>query len=171
MIANSAAEDIPLQRRPTLGFLVENAAGEGDYQNLLWSGIVEAVREHHVNLLCFVGGTLREDLVSPFQTQRNILYDLAGAENIDGLIISATIGNSLSKAEFQEFCHRYDPLPMVGVAMTQSGLPTIAVDNRSGMREAVTHLIKVHQYRRIAFIAGPAGNEEAAERYQTYIDT
>ena len=36
------------------------------------------------------------------------------------------------------------------------------------MRDAMTHLIDDHGYRRIAFIRGPGVNEEAEERYRVY---
>jgi DNA-binding LacI/PurR family transcriptional regulator len=46
----------------------------------------------------------------------------------------------------------------------------VLVDNYRGMREAVTHLIEVHDYRRIAFIRGPEGHTEADDRYRAYAD-
>ncbi|MGD9100708.1 MAG: substrate-binding domain-containing protein, partial [Anaerolineae bacterium] len=44
------------------------------------------------------------------------------------------------------------------------------MDNGKGMRDTVAHLIKVHGYRRIAFICGSENNEEAIARYRAYTD-
>jgi anti-anti-sigma regulatory factor len=49
-------------------------------------------------------------------------------------------------------------------------IPSILVSNHQGMYEAVTHLIETHNYRRIAFIRGPAGHPEAEERYRAYTE-
>ena len=47
-------------------------------------------------------------------------------------------------------------------------LPGVVVDNEKGMQDIVTHFVEAHGYRRIAFICGPEGNEEAALRYRAY---
>ena len=44
------------------------------------------------------------------------------------------------------------------------------VDNVSGMRDLVTHLVRDHEYRRIAFIRGAANNVESEGRYLAYRD-
>jgi DNA-binding LacI/PurR family transcriptional regulator len=49
-----------------------------------------------------------------------------------------------------------------------AGAVEVAVDNRAGVRQALTHLAQTCGRRRIAFIKGPAGNDEAQERYQVY---
>jgi len=48
------------------------------------------------------------------------------------------------------------------------GVPSIEVDNRTGMDVLLDHLVLQHGYRKLAFIAGPAGNMEATVRYDAY---
>src|SRR5262249_21185114 len=59
-------------------------------------------------------------------------------------------------------------LPMVSIGIPLPGLPYVAVDNESGLRSVITHLIADHGKRKIAFIRGPRGNEEAGQRYAVY---
>jgi hypothetical protein len=58
---------------------------EDDYQKAVLCGAADAARRHEANLICFAGGVL----CSPerFATQRNVIYELAGPESVDGLLI------------------------------------------------------------------------------------
>jgi signal transduction histidine kinase/DNA-binding LacI/PurR family transcriptional regulator len=152
--------------RPTIGLLCE--IGGSSYHNELWRGFANAAPELDVNLICYVGGTLRATTYG-FDAQRHILYDLIDARSVDGLIISGTLGNFVTIEEFGSFIDHYRSFPMVGIAQTP-GLPCVIVDNEKGMRDAITHFVEVHGYRRIAFISGPENNAEARLRYQAYVD-
>ncbi len=48
------------------------------------------------------------------------------------------------------------------------GIPSVNVENKSGARKLVDHLIEVHDYRRIAFLTGPAGIEDSCWREAGY---
>ena len=125
--------------------------------------------EHDANLLCFAGGVLR----SPhrFGAQRNAIYEIAGPENIDGLLIlSGSLGNHVGLGELIRFCERFRPLPMCSIAVALPGVSSVLVDNATGMRDAIVHLLEAHGHRRIAFIRGPEANEEAERRYRVYRD-
>jgi DNA-binding LacI/PurR family transcriptional regulator len=45
------------------------------------------------------------------------------------------------------------------------------LDYPTAVRELVRHLVHVHEYRRIAFIRGPAGHPAAEERYRGYLES
>jgi diguanylate cyclase (GGDEF)-like protein len=156
-----------LSDRPTLGLLVDSL--EEAYQNAVLAGVAAAAVEHDANLLCFAGGVLR----SPhrFGAQRNAIYEIAGPENIDGLLVmSGTLGNHVGLAELVRFCERFRPLPMCSIAVALPGVSSVLVDNATGMRDAIVHLLEAHGHRRIAFIRGPEANEEAERRYRVYRD-
>jgi PAS domain S-box-containing protein len=155
----------PRNGRPTIGFLTHEIWGT--FGSLFWSGIINATEEENANLICFPGGNLR-----PAQeAQANIVYDLVSAQNVDGLVISASsLGSFIDLEDFRAFCERYRPLPMVNLAATLEGIPAALVDNYQGMRDVVAHLVDVHGCRRMAFIPGPLGNAEAHERYRAYTD-
>jgi diguanylate cyclase (GGDEF)-like protein len=153
--------------RPTLGLLVDSL--EEAYQNAVLAGVAAAAIEHDANLLCFAGGVLR----SPhrFGAQRNAIYEIAGPENIDGLLVmSGTLGNHVGISELVRFCERFRPLPMCSIAVALPGVSSVLVDNATGMKDAIVHLLEAHGHRRIAFIRGPEANEEAERRYRVYRD-
>jgi DNA-binding LacI/PurR family transcriptional regulator len=47
-------------------------------------------------------------------------------------------------------------------------IPCVTFENRVGARQAVDHLIEVHGRQRIAFLAGPEGNEDSYWRERGY---
>ncbi len=153
--------------RPVVGLLVDWL--KDSYQNTLVSGVADAARELGVNLVCFTGGVLRSPY--PFAVQRNAIYDLAGPENVDGLLImSGTLGNTIGPDELARWCERYRPLPMCSIAVPLPGIPSVLVDNATGMHELMAHLIEGHGYRRLAFVRGPEANDESERRYRVYRD-
>jgi DNA-binding LacI/PurR family transcriptional regulator/signal transduction histidine kinase len=156
--------------RPTIGLFIHDIAGIGGYESAIWNGVNDAVRERGANLICFLGGMLRFSPYDEFVEQRNRVYDLATMDNVDGLIVSRTLGNFVTAEEFESFCNRYHPLPIVGIALATDHIPHVLADNYGGMRDAVVHLIEAHGHRRIAFIRGPENNEDAEQRYRAYVD-
>jgi PAS domain S-box-containing protein len=144
--------------RPTIGLLLGGLSG--DFQAILWAGVVDAARERDVNLICFA-----DDRYSS-AVMRDTYYNLAGIEDLDGLI---TIG--MDTPEFvRDLCEHFSPLPVVSVEYDLEGIHSILVDDYRGMHDLVSHLIEVHGRRHIAFIRGPEGRLEAAERYRAYTD-
>ena len=85
--------------------------------------------------------------------------------------MSSTLGSRVTLERLQEFLHSYGDLPMVSIGLGVPGLPNVLVENQAGLKEAIRHLIEVHGHRRIAFIRGPVGYEEADLRYQAYVET
>jgi len=156
--------------RLTVGLLIQDLAGVGGYESALWAGVVDACQKRDVNLICFAGGSLRFSPVNEFESQRNAVYDLVTPGNVDGLIIIGSLGSFVSSEELESFYDRYRSLPTVSIALTQEGIPSILVDNYSGMRSVIAHLTQAHGYRRIAFIQGPEENEDAEQRYRAYTD-
>lgn len=154
--------------RPTIGLLIESVSGFGEHQTAIWTGVADAAQERNANLICFAGGRLRYSPIDRFETQRNVLYGLVTADNVDGLIVSSTLGSFAPLEEFRRFCDRYHPLPIVTIGAEIAGIPSILMDNDEGMRDLIVHLIEVHGYRRIAFIRGPEDNLDAEARYRTY---
>lgn len=153
--------------RPTIGFMLSSFHQR--YGNQLWPGVFDVTRDKDVNLLVFPG----EALYSPygFEYQHNLIYDFINAHNIDALVMaSGTLCNYLSKKEVENFYSRFSFLPMVSIGIRMEGIPSVTVDNKSGMRSAVNHLIEQHRFRKIAFVRGPVNNQEAEDRFLAYTE-
>ena len=101
-----------------------------------------------------------------------MIYDLAGEGCLDGLVTwASSLGGVVGPAEINSFHSRYRSLPMVSLAQFMEGTPTVSVDSYHGMRVLLEHLIKDHDYQRLAFIRGPEEHYYAQERYRAYLDT
>ena len=135
-VPNFLKPDRPAVRPWTIGLLVGSA--EDKYENALLRGISDVVRPAGSNLICFTSGTLRS--YHGFEAQRNVLYDLISATRVDGLIISGTLGHSVTPTDLLDFCRRYQPLPLVSVAVSLADVPSVMVDSRQGMQAIMRHL-------------------------------
>lgn len=132
------------------------------------AGVLDCARGADINVVSFVGGK-----PAAIQTKDGFsygLYDLIKPGQVDGILLSADISHGLSSSELQGFCNSFSPIPMASFAIPIKGLPAVMSDNQGGMRAVVKHLIEAHGYERIAFLRGPAGQIEAEERYQAFLD-
>ena len=159
--------------RPTIAYLTPEAVVSPTAMNL-WSGVEAGAREHDLNLIAFPGGNLRSRL----RGQANIIYELITPETFAGLITWAAAlqhsgfqDETLSEEELSALHTRYHPLPIVTLSKAVPGHPVVLVESEQGMRDAITHLIEVHGFRRIAFIRGPETHPSARARYRAYLDT
>jgi DNA-binding LacI/PurR family transcriptional regulator/signal transduction histidine kinase len=152
--------------RPTIGLII-GRLGDVGYAGNVWPGVAAVAEERDVNLICFVGGALESPF--DFDAQRNVVYDLVSPENVDGLVaISGSIGQFIGVDRLQRYYERFRPLPLVSIGMRLEGIPSVTVDDRTGMRAAVAHLIEAHGLDRIAFIRGPETSTEAEQRFLAY---
>ena len=127
------------KKRKTIGFIINELHHR--YQGMICPGIIDGAKKHDYNLIAFVGKSLNSPSV--FEKQENVIYKLACEKNIDGiLILSGAIGNNLRVSELKKFCDQYNYLPIVCVATPIEGIPSVWVDNTSGMRDIVTHFVK-----------------------------
>ncbi len=154
--------------RPTIGFLFPRF-DQGGYISKMWAGITDTIREHDLNLICFVGERLHAP--GDFEAQRNILYELADVRNLDGIVVVGPMFIHMTSEEQEEFCERCRSIPKVCISSPVAGIPNAVVgDDYAGIEMLLTHLIDTHDYRRIAFIRGPESSLDAEKRYQAYVD-
>jgi two-component system sensor histidine kinase/response regulator len=157
--------DTGQRSRPTIGLLIADLLSA--YHTEVWRGIVDAAQRQGANLLTFAGGVLGPSSVTGY---RGVIYDCVNKTNVDGLVVmSSALSSFVGLGTLQAFCEeRYLSLPIVSLGGTLEGVPSIAVDNAQGLREALVHLIEDHGHRCIACIRGPEANEDAQQRYHTY---
>ena len=164
---HSDHEERTRTERPTIGLFTYGLMDT--LTQAVWLGMEDAAHAHDVNLICCSGGTLRDSTGET--TAANVLYDLVGAERLDGLVIWSGVLHHVDHETAQDFYHRYAAfLPTVSLGVQVEGIPSVVVDNYTGMYSAVEHLVAVHGYHRIAFVRGPEGHEEAEDRYRAYQD-
>lgn len=152
-------------QRTNIGVFVDTL--DQDYQQQVVLGIDAEAKALDLDVTCFVGGLL--EAPDPYHQQLNAAYALCSAERIDALIVlSGTLSNYSGMGSLSQFCKRFLHLPVCSIGGSLAGAVEVAVDNRAGVRQALTHLAQTCGRRRIAFIKGPQGNDEAQERFQVY---
>jgi signal transduction histidine kinase/DNA-binding LacI/PurR family transcriptional regulator len=157
----------PAGARPLIGMVTSGPLMEMAEEQ--WLGVSDAAQANDCDLICFVG----REVSHPDRYRRfaNAIYDLIPPAELDALVVWTTrIGLLLTDAELADFLRRFEPVPLVAVEQPAPGAPTVLMDNRGGMDQAVSHLIEVHGRRRIAFIRGPDSHSGAQLRYAGYLD-
>lgn len=164
---NTYVNPTRFKKNYTIGVLASTLLDENGRD--LWYGLVDLPKERGFNTLYFAGGWLKDP--NGYDSQSNIIYDLIDKQNVDGLIIwTSALGRFISDAEIQQFCERYRPLPIVSLGAPISGIPSVLISSYQSMYNLITHLIEIHDYRKIAFIRGPSGHFDSEERVRAYQD-
>ncbi|WP_437968420.1 LacI family DNA-binding transcriptional regulator [Sorangium sp. So ce260] len=150
-VANAAARSLAQGRTGSLGFLLPTVGTE--FMSSFLQVVASAATEEGYDLLI----ALRSE---------SSLRRMLGRHNTDGvLIFGAAMGESSLRRVAAE---GFPALLVYRTPPPGVSLPSIVIDNEAGVREAVDHLIQVHGRRRIAFLRGPAGNEDAGRREEAY---
>jgi signal transduction histidine kinase/DNA-binding LacI/PurR family transcriptional regulator/CheY-like chemotaxis protein len=163
-----------IQRLPTVGVLAGWQVYEGyvhGFLDLVLRGIHAEAQNQGCNLLlaCGLGhasGQIRLQPAWPVISAENDFVPV-GPWNTDGLIAI----NPLLTTERSQYMQQViaEGHPVVFVGPGEKGA-SVALDNESGIRQAIEHLVQ-HGHKRIAFIAGHENNEVDADsmlRLQAY---
>jgi len=140
--------------RPTIGLLT-SLVWKDIFQELWW-GVMDASQANGVNVVCFPGDELPDSKNPILDSQANIVYNLANAELLDGLIIWSRILSWHSGDQvMQSFINAYSHLPLVTIETGFEGIPAVMLTEYDGIQELLEHLFSNHNYQRIAHIRGP----------------
>ena len=140
---------------------------DDEYEENIVAGAIAGAREGSATVLCVAGGSINDAAAE--RAARNFVFDLVGVRNVAGiLVISSSVGSALGPARLKTWLERYAGVPLVSIGIALEGYPSVQVDNAFGARAAVTHLIRDHGKRRIAYIRGPRGSTEADVRVEAY---
>jgi DNA-binding LacI/PurR family transcriptional regulator len=162
----SAAKGLTGARPLCIGFLTDWLDHSYHWRALRTA--IQAAFDGGASVLAFVGGAVT---AAAHESSTNWLYDLARPSNVDGLVLlSGSLGNRVGPDGLLRFAQSCGPLPICSIAVPVTGRSSVSVDNATGMRLVVEHLIQAHGLRRIAFVRGPAASAEAELRLQVYRD-
>lgn len=150
---HGAARSLITRRTGTLGVLLPDLFGE--FFSELIRGIDRAARERGYHLL--VSGSHGEGIET-----RAMLRAIRG--RVDGLI---ALSPDLDARAFEENLPGGLPVVLLNCDIGRTAFPSVRVDNYGGAFAMVRHLMELG-HRRIAFVTGPAGNHDAAERLRGY---
>lgn len=145
----------------------------------IWKGISREASRAGVSPFAFLGEFIlksrRGNEEGSPNPERQIYYssfkEFIHRGNFSGAIILSGAVSHLSQAgELERLVRGLAPLPLVSIGIPLAGLPSILVDNREQVKKLVSHLITVHDRKRIAYVKGPEAHREAEERYAGYCE-
>lgn len=146
----SAAQVLATRKTNAVGLILSRISG--DYFAPLLRGIEAEVAAAGMNLLISSGGPRGGAALAE--------------HNTDGLLVFA---DSLDPDEIRRLWRRDHPLVLLHRTPPDGvGIPCVTVENKSGARQLVDHLIEVHGHRRVAYLRGPAGHEDSDWRELGY---
>lgn len=154
-VPHSGARSLTRQRTDTIGVILPDLFGE--FFSEIIRGIDKVVHGAGKNLLLGNMHGSPEETVQAIRAMRG---------RVDGLLVMPPN----SSAETIEGAGRLGmPSVMLNARPNERGAPYVTVDNYAGARLVTEHLIE-RGARRIAHIAGPVTNRDAAERQRGFRD-
>lgn len=157
-----------MARLSRIGFLVDGLLSR--YQVRLFDAIRTAARRRDAVVVGFPGSYLGGTDSDRPTFDGSFIYDLAGPTSVDGLIVASNlILSGFGAARIRSLCSQ-SRIPIVSIG-PMSGITTVDVDNRSGLKQIIEHLIVDHAYRRLAFIRGPLTNPDSLDRERVFRTT
>jgi len=155
------------KKRLHFGVILSNLDDTCQYD--VWSGIVEFAHRNDIQLTAYVGTyqTTSYDFTPHYETCFELIKN---SSSLDGAIVfSGFISSTIGYEDFESYVAGIsDHVPLVSVSYVMPDIPSVLVDNISGIYDAVEHLIQVHGKRNIAFVKGPDGHLEAEARFDGY---
>lgn len=166
--------DTAKRRRIKIGLLVSHL--EDDFDDAVAEGAMIGAEQCDADLVIFPGryidGIYADKLRTVYEYQYNTLFDMAAANKFDVLLVLiGTLGTYLDNKHKAQFLKKFAGTPVITITAHIDGYPCIMLDNRTGMKEAIEHLIKVHGCKKIGMVSGPKTSDDAIERLDVYKET
>ncbi|MBN1646717.1 MAG: response regulator [Spirochaetales bacterium] len=138
------------------------------YHQHIWRYLQREMHKRSIAVQCFCIGIF--DQHSDFLHERNRTFDLAKFAGPDaGIVFSNLIGNKIGEQQSIERISKELHIPLVSVGAECRGVPSVLLDNSSGVNGIIEHAVAVHGYKNILAIYGPELNSDANERKQNII--
>jgi DNA-binding LacI/PurR family transcriptional regulator/signal transduction histidine kinase len=142
---------------------------DDSFQKAIWKSVADCAAKEGVEIAAFFGQGLGSPI--PAHATMNIVYKLAGPENLDALIvISSTVGNFRQPDDIARLVEALG-LPAVSIQYGLDGRPSVSTRGGSAMRDLVRHLAREHGRRSFALITGPRRHPDSIEREKAFRET
>ncbi len=154
-VPTGAARHLATRRTGNVGFVVreDHFTRSEPFYTRVFLGTEFEARNHNLYVLL----TTIPEQYEPGRHTPRFLRE----RNVDGLLIAGKVDTS-----FIEEVRSMD-VPIVLVDFDADGCPSVMIDNQSGAREAVEHLI-ARGHRRIAFLGADLDHPSLQERHDGY---
>lgn len=154
-----------MEKKLKIGLLT--SMPDESYAALIIKGVAAACNDRGISLNIYSG----TPLASPNLNDRgqNAIYNFADEPSLDGLIIStASMHWYLDIDEKHDLFEKCKSFPTVSIGLPIPGINSIEIDNLTGMKAVVSHLVKDHHFEKIAYVGGPVNYLSARNRLNAY---
>lgn len=155
-VPSATAQGLARHKTNTIGVVLPSF-GTPFLQTLL-QGISQGAYNHGLSILLYAHH-------APTLFQTGVALPI-GEHNTDGLLIFSNSADDHLLLYLYE--RQFPTILLYRHAPTGIPLPSILIDNYQGAYDAVTHLITRCGRRQIAFLRGPMGSDDSAEREAGY---
>ena len=157
-VPNLMARGLMLNQTNTVGVFLPDIGGH------FYSGIISGIddtanhQKYHIllNRIRETSGTYQQ------------VMQLTNEGRVDGLIIMSP---TITEIEIQKLGESQYPVVLIDSWKESKYMDSIRVNNYYGAREMTEHLVKHHQYQRIAFIGGPINEPDTRLRLDGFKST
>lgn len=142
---------------------------DSDGQAQMLKGIEEYGKLHGCNIAVFLWFTGAFEKDKHNMGEINIV-NLPDLSLFDGIILfSDALHMANNRRKIEDMLESL-PRPLVCIACNVKNSPQVRTESYTAMRQLVEHYVTDHHFRKIHFVKGVIGNEDAEARYMAYID-
>ncbi|HEV8548994.1 MAG TPA: substrate-binding domain-containing protein, partial [Polyangiaceae bacterium] len=129
-------------------------------------GARRAIEARGGSIVCFAGAGLDDPDLE--RRARGRIFDFVDRSRFDGILcLSTVLGHYVGVPGIERWLLQRELMACsVGPA---EHVPSVMVDDATGITQLTRHLIRHHQHRHIAFVTGNPSNAEAQRRLSAYI--
>ncbi|MCM1038974.1 MAG: GGDEF domain-containing protein [Ruminococcus sp.] len=139
-----------------------------DSQKRTISGILDNALPEGTNVYIFTCDGWNYESRFKYENGEYNIYQLPDFTQYDGVIISPDTIHDLNVTRELNDRIRKAKVPCISLMVNWEGAISILLENETGTRSVAEHLVQEHHARRIYFISGPLGNQDAEQRLATY---
>ncbi|MBN2737227.1 MAG: response regulator [Spirochaetales bacterium] len=154
-----------MKKRPHIAFILPNLLGE--YYGIHWFSLNQTAIEKNVDLSIYSPLMFLPDVKNKEEFLQ--IFNYIKPQNTDAVIVSSgSLLSYYSTEEVHGICQRLAPIPTISLSEQYNDVPSITIDNKQGMYQLISHFVKNHGRKKIAFIKGPDNNQESKIRFAAY---
>ena len=146
-----------------------------EFSDAICEGALMAAKKIDANLFVLPAGIINvknkpsEEELLRYLYQYNVLYSCPKSQSFDAVILEYGVITSLLEPEKKkEFLKDFGDIPILLMVGSEEGYHSITLDNKAGIKQAVHHLVEIHDCKKIGFVSGPKTNQDAIERLEAF---
>ena len=156
-IPRAAARILASNRTETLGLLLPEIGGA--FFSPLLRGIEAEAQMAGFDLLIHATSHIPH-------ASTPVAHRPLGEHNTDGLLVFTQSIDEKEMSRLSAF--NFPTVLLYQTSPSSLNIPSVTIENKSGAKMIVEHLIQIHGRRRIVFLRGPEGNEDSEWRERGY---